>query len=71
MNLDMLFWAAIIAKVLSIAAVTYFAWIGQRKFQTPAKENKEQTWKSRGVEKQDESGSLVPSAAHQAFLRSC
>ena len=64
MDLEMLFWAAIIAKAVSILAVAYLAWVGQKAFRRPPEQDKEKAWKYRGVEKQHETGSLVPSAAH-------
>lgn len=64
MDLEMLFWAAVTAKVLSIPAVAYVAWVGQKAFQRLPAQQEEQGWEYRGAEKQHEARSLVPRSAN-------
>jgi hypothetical protein len=60
MDLELLFWAAVIVKVLSIPAVAYLGWIGQKEFQRlPG----ERVWKCVEAEKRREARSLVPGTA--------
>jgi hypothetical protein len=63
MDLEMLFWAAVIARALSIPAVAYLAWAGQKAVQRLL-EKQEQAWKWRGAEKRHEAGPLVPRTAN-------